>query len=211
MKKDEEYDPIDVLGATGLKYQGGKIYEEFLNDLRGEKATRVYKEMSNNDPVIGAVLYAIRTLVRQVQWSIREADDTPESKACAEFVEECLFEDMDETWSDTLSEILSFLTFGFSTHEITYKIRRGPDEEDRRFKSRFRDNGLGHRPKRWGNPRVLPGPTAKLSNALHTSRKDAALSSRRAQGQPRRAQHFEKCIYLILLRQEDYDVRGHRD
>ena len=71
MKKDEEYDPIDVLGATGLKYQGGKIYEEFLNDLRGEKATRVYKEMSNNDPVIGAVLYAIRTLVRQVQWSIR--------------------------------------------------------------------------------------------------------------------------------------------
>ena len=145
MKKDEEYDPIDVLGATGLKYQGGKIYEEFLNDLRGEKATRVYKEMSNNDPVIGAVLYAIRTLVRQVQWSIREADDTPESKACAEFVEECLFEDMDETWSDTLSEILSFLTFGFSTHEITYKIRRGPDEEDRRFKSRFRDNRIGWR------------------------------------------------------------------
>ena len=141
----EKDDFMDVLGATGLKQFSGKIYEEFLNDLRGDKAVRVFKEMSNNDPVIGAVLYAIRTLVRQVDWSVQEADDTPEARACAEFVHECLFEDMEETWSDTLSEILSFLTYGFSTHEITYKIRRGPDQEDRRFKSKFKDNRIGWR------------------------------------------------------------------
>ena len=143
--KNEEYESTDVLGATGLKYYGGKIYEEFLTDLKGDKAVRVYKEMANNDPVIGAVLYAIRTLVRQVSWSVREADESEEAKACAKFVEECLFEDMEETWSDTLSEILSFLVYGFSTHEITYKIRRGPDQEDKRFKSRFRDNRIGWR------------------------------------------------------------------
>ena len=145
MAEKDEYDEIDILGATGLKRFGGKIYEEFLTDLKGDKAIRAYKEMAYNDPVIGAVLYAIRTLVRQVEWSIREADDTPESKACAKFVEECLFEDMEETWSDTLSEILSFLTYGFSTHEITYKIRRGPEQEDKRFKSRFKDNRIGWR------------------------------------------------------------------
>ena len=111
--KNEEYESTDVLGATGLKYYGGKIYEEFLTDLKGDKAVRVYKEMANNDPVIGAVLYAIRTLVRQVSWSVREADESEEAKACAKFVEECLFEDMEETWSDTLSEILSFLVYGF--------------------------------------------------------------------------------------------------
>ena len=145
MAEKDEYDEIDVLGATGLKRFGGKIYEEFLTDLKGDKAIRAYKEMAYNDPVIGAVLYAIRTLVRQVDWSIREADDSEESKACAKFVEECLFEDMEETWSDTLSEILSFLTYGFSTHEITYKIRRGPDQEDKRFRSRFKDNRIGWR------------------------------------------------------------------
>jgi len=145
MAEKDEYDEIDILGATGLKRFGGKIYEEFLTDLKGDKAIRAYKEMSYNDPVIGAVLYAIRTLVRQVDWSIREADDSEESKACAKFVEECLFEDMEETWSDTLSEILSFLTYGFSTHEITYKIRRGPEQEDKRFKSRFNDNRIGWR------------------------------------------------------------------
>ena len=141
----DEFETMDILGATGLKSFGGKISEEFLPDLRGDKAVKMYKEMSMNDPVIGAVLYAIRTLVRQVDWSIREADDTPEAKECAEFVSECLFEDMEETWSDTLSEILSFLVFGFSTHEITYKIRRGPEQEDKRFKSRFRDNRIGWR------------------------------------------------------------------
>ena len=141
----DEFETMDVLGATGLKSFGGKISEEFLPDLRGNKAVKVYSEMAQNDPVIGAVLYAIRTLVRQVDWTIREADDTPEAKACAEFVSECLFDDMEETWSDTLSEILSFLVFGFSTHEITYKIRRGPEQEDKRFKSRFKDNRIGWR------------------------------------------------------------------
>lgn len=140
--KDET---LDILGATGLKQYGGRIYEEFLPDLKGDKAARMYKEMSMNEPVITGILYAIRTLVRQTRWEIREADDTPEAKAAAEFVSECLFEDMEQTWSDTLSEILSFLTFGFSVNEITYKIRRGPTEEDKRFKSRFTDNRIGWR------------------------------------------------------------------
>ena len=144
-EKKNEDETMDIIGASGLSQYGGRISEEFLPDLKGDKAARMYKEMSMNDPVIGAVLYAIRTLVRQVDWSIREADDTPEAKACAEFVHECLFDDMEETWSDTLSEILSFLVFGFSTHEITYKIRRGPEQEDKRFKSRFRDNRIGWR------------------------------------------------------------------
>ena len=61
----DEFETTDILGATGLKRYGGIVYEEFLPDLRGDKAVKMYKEMSMNDPVIGAVLYAIRTLVRQ--------------------------------------------------------------------------------------------------------------------------------------------------
>ena len=118
-KQNTETETLDVLGAPGLKQYGGKIYEEFLNDLKGEKATRMFKEMSMNEPVIGGVLYAIRTLVRQTRFEVREASDTPEAKAAAAFVSECLFKDMDQTWTDTLSEILSFLVYGFSVHEIT--------------------------------------------------------------------------------------------
>ena len=144
-KQNIETETLDVLGAPGLKQYGGKIYEEFLNDLKGEKATRMFKEMSMNEPVIGGVLYAIRTLVRQTRFEVREAADTPEAKAAADFVKGCLFEDMDQTWTDTLSEILSFLVYGFSVHEITYKIRRGPTQKDPKFKSRFNDNRIGFR------------------------------------------------------------------
>jgi hypothetical protein len=145
MDRDIETENLDILGATGLKQNNGRVYEEFLEDLRGDKAARVFKEMAANEPVIGGVLYAIRTLVRQTRFELREADDTPQAKEAAEFMHQCLFEDMEQTWTDTISEILSFLVFGYSVHEITYKIRRGPTEKDRRFKSRFTDNKIGFR------------------------------------------------------------------
>ena len=144
-ERDIETETLEILGASGLKQNAGRVYEEFLNDLKGDRAARMYKEMSMNEPVIGGVLYAIRTLVRQTSFEVREADDTPEAKAAAEFISECLFEDMDQTWTDTISEILSFLVFGYSVHEITYKIRRGPTEKDAKFKSRFKDNRIGFR------------------------------------------------------------------
>ena len=144
-EKKSEDETMDIIGASGLSQYGGRISEEFLPDLKGDKAARMYKEMSMNEPVITGILYAIRTLVRQTKWEIRESDDTPEAKAAADFVSECLFEDMEQTWSDTLSEILSFLTFGYSVNEITYKIRRGPTEEERQFKSKFSDNRIGWR------------------------------------------------------------------
>ena len=144
-KESRDDETLDIIGASGLKQYDGRVYEEFLPDLLGDKAVRMYKEMSMNEPVITGILYAIRTLVRQTRWEIREAADTPEAKAAADFVGECLFEDMEHTFSDTLSEILSFLTFGYSVNEITYKIRRGPTEEDKRFKSKFTDNRIGWR------------------------------------------------------------------
>jgi hypothetical protein len=144
-KINEETETLDILGAPGLKQFSGKISEEFLPDLKGDKRVRMFREMADNEPVISGVLYAIRTLCRQTSFDIREAEDTPEAKEAAEFISSCLFEDMDTTWTDTLSEILSFLTYGFSVHEITYKIRRGPTEEDPRFRSRFNDNKIGLR------------------------------------------------------------------
>ena len=41
-------------------------------------------------------------------------------------------DDMQSTWTDTVSEILSFLTYGWSYHEIVYKRRSGEQETLRR-------------------------------------------------------------------------------
>ena len=54
------------------------------------------------------------------------------------------FQDMSQTWEDTISEILSFLPFGWSYHEIVYKRRLG-DTEDPTTRSRFNDGKIGVR------------------------------------------------------------------
>lgn len=144
-QEKDELDLFQVFGRTGLKNYSGIVNEEFLEQLKHEKGTRMYREMAENDAIIGAILYAIKTLVRQVDWRIDAAEDTDDARAVADFVSECLFEDMDRTWTDTLSEILSFLVYGFSVHEITYKIRRGPDEELKTRRSKFSDGRIGWR------------------------------------------------------------------
>lgn len=80
--------------------------------------------MSENDDVVGAILYAIEMLIRQADWNVEPCGDTTADKEAAEFVKSCM-DDMSDTWIDTISEILSFLTFGWSFHEIVYKRRMG--------------------------------------------------------------------------------------
>ena len=61
---------FNEIGTTGLKYSGGQIQEEFLPALKGPKAVKVYREMRDNDPTIGAVMFAIEMLMRQVEWKV---------------------------------------------------------------------------------------------------------------------------------------------
>lgn len=100
------------------------FFEEFLPELRGYRGVQAYQEMADNDATVGAILYAIEMLMRQCEFHIEPAGDTEKDKEAAEFVESCM-DDMERTWADTLSEILSFMTYGWSYHEIVYKRRVG--------------------------------------------------------------------------------------
>ncbi|MBR0287876.1 MAG: hypothetical protein IJQ82_02745, partial [Selenomonadaceae bacterium] len=90
---------------------------------------------------IGAVLFAIKMLIRQASWSVQPAGNEKIDVEAAEFVESCLH-DMQLTWTDTISEILSFLTYGWSLHEIVYKRRMG-HKKDPRLESKFADGLIG--------------------------------------------------------------------
>lgn len=132
------------LGRTGLKYYGPYIYEEFLPELRWPRAAKIYQEMSDNDAVIGSVLYLAEMLIRGVEWRVEPASSSEADKAAAEFLISCMH-DMDSSWADTISEILSMLTYGFSFHEIVYKVRRGPDETNAKYRSQYTDGRIGWR------------------------------------------------------------------
>ena len=112
------------LGRIGQRRYSGVFFEEFLPELRGAKGAEVYTEMADNDSTVGAILFAIENLMRHCEFTIEPAGNKTEDKKAAEFVQGCL-DDMCHTWTDTLSEILSFITYGWSYHEIVYKRRMG--------------------------------------------------------------------------------------
>ena len=90
------------LGITGLKRVSGYVEEEFLPQLRGRKAVQVYREMADNDPIVGALLFAIDRLLREVEWRVEPASTKPKDKEAGEFVEQCM-DDMSHTWDGEIN------------------------------------------------------------------------------------------------------------
>jgi len=141
-------DKLDMseLGTTGLRRVGGLVQDEFVNSLRGDKGRRVFREMSENDAIIGAILFAVDKIICRLEWDVRAHTDDVEDERVA-FIQECL-DDMSDSWDETLSEILSMCVFGWAYHEIVYKRRVGPDQKDPSKRSKFNDNKIGWR--KWG-------------------------------------------------------------
>lgn len=134
---------LHEIGRSGLRESGGYIYEEFIHKLRWPYAGEIYQEMSSNDPVITAVLFCCRMLMRQVSWHVDPASDDPADAECAEFVESCM-NDMSETWDNFVDELMSYFAYGFSYHEIVYKKRCGENKEASK-RSFYNDGRIGWR------------------------------------------------------------------
>lgn len=142
-RKKREASTVEI-GVPGLTYTWGRMNEERHPRLQGTAAARVYEEMRDNDAIIGAALYSIEAYLRSVKWFVRAADDSEEAEAEAEFLETCM-NDMDSTWDEFISDVLSLITYGYSLHEIVYKVRRGLDAPSKRFRSRYSDGRVGWR------------------------------------------------------------------
>ena len=101
--------------------------------------------MADNHPVIGAILYAVEMLVRGVDWTVSPSDPNDQRAVDeAEFVSSCMT-DMSQSWPDTLSSVLSMLTYGYCYTEVVYKRRNGPDMKDASERSKHVDGRYGWR------------------------------------------------------------------
>lgn len=136
------------LGVAGAKISNGYVYEEFLPQLTLEKGRKVYREMRDNDATISAILFAIEMMLRAVDWTIEENEDTKGdqlSEDAKAFIEGVLFDDMSHTWDEFISQVLSMLPYGWQYTEVVYKRRIGPDEKDPSKRSVFDDGLIGIR------------------------------------------------------------------
>jgi len=134
-----------TLGIAGDNTHNGQIRsDEFLPELRGKRAIRKYREMRDNDSTVGAVMYSVEQILRDVDLHVKPANDSEEASKEAEFVKSVL-SDMDHTLDDHISEALSFLSYGFGWFEVVYKRRVGPNVRSQKKNSKFTDGRIGVR------------------------------------------------------------------
>ena len=141
-----QYEQVLNFGLSGLVRSGGYILEEFLKELQGQRGYKLLREMRDNDPTIGAMLYMLEQMSKQVDWNIMPYggdNATPEDEKRAEYVRSCMFDDMDKTWPETLSEISSMYWAGFAPMEVCYKVRRGEQTDASVASSSFNDGLWG--------------------------------------------------------------------
>lgn len=160
---EESFEEMKELGVAGAKITSGFVHDEFLQSLVDRAGRRVYRQMRDNDDVIGAIFFILEGIVRAVDWRIEyeEGDaeatsgantddiehisyrniDDPE-KAIA-FLEGVLFDDMDHTWEDYLIVVLTAYVFGWQYTEIVWKKRNGIKTGRDQLSSVFNDGLIG--------------------------------------------------------------------
>ena len=130
------------IGSSGLNAMQGYVTEEHHPNLAGRQALQVFRIMRENDPMIGATIFAIDNLIRQVPWTVNQKDAKQEH---ADFLQSVM-DDMSMSWGDVISECLSMLPFGFAPMEIIYKQRNGTQPPDGPIPdSRYNDGKIGWR------------------------------------------------------------------
>jgi hypothetical protein len=134
---------MEELGNTGLRQSGGQINEEFNPKLRGASGRKVYREMGDNDPIIGGILFAFEKTVTRLDWHIEKDEAVDGEDERVDFLQGAL-DDMSESWTSTLSGILSMMGYGWSYHELVYKHRSGPSDDPTK-NSRYSDGKIGWR------------------------------------------------------------------
>ena len=145
VKKLSEAAAKSTLGVAGDNTHNGQIRaDEFLPELRGKKATRKYREMRDNDSTVGAVMYAVEQILRDVDLHVHPADESGPAKVEKEFVESILV-DMEHTLDDHIAEAIGHLSYGFGWFEVIYKRRVGPTERSPKRHSKFTDGRIGVR------------------------------------------------------------------
>ncbi len=132
------------LGVSGLRRYSGFVLEDFLPQLQLWRGIDIYREMSMNDPDVGATLFAIRMMCRRVPWRVQPSTMLPFDQEAAKWLETCL-NDMSRPWADTCDEImLNMLPYGYAAQEIVYKRRCG-NNENPSMNSSYSDGRIGWR------------------------------------------------------------------
>lgn len=106
-------------GVAGYKIASGYVYDEFLHELRGLQGRRKYREMTDNDPIVGAILSSITYMLRSTEWEVDGEDEDAK-----DWLYDTLWNMPDMCFDDFITEALSMLSYGFSILEVVAQKKK---------------------------------------------------------------------------------------
>lgn len=118
---------LAAVALPGIQHAGGYLYDQFERERAWQDQSQRDEtiRLMANDSVLAPLTLAVEMMLRRVQWWVEPADESAEAKRIAERVQQSL-DEMDGLWpGDTMAQILTFLTWGWSALGVQYK--RQPD------------------------------------------------------------------------------------
>ena len=113
---------LGEMGSLGLNVFNGVTQDELKKELNWPNSLNIFKEMSTHSTV-NAPLTLYENIISGAVWSFKPPPDpTPEEKRQADIVNSMLT-DMDQSFPETIRDILSSTVFGFSVHEKVFRKR----------------------------------------------------------------------------------------
>jgi hypothetical protein len=106
--------PFVELGvASDTNPSWGLRQDEFIVQLRGRHGVKKYREMAENDPIIGAILTSMTMMLRSIEWRVEG-----KSNSAVEFVNSVMHGMDDKSWEEFVADVLTMLPYGFSLFEM---------------------------------------------------------------------------------------------
>ena len=143
--------PFSELANRQLHQAHGMDRLEFLPQLRGRKASELYRQMATSDALVAAILFEIEMVLRQVEWEVaptgtgNDGEVTDADLERADFLNTCK-DDMSHSWEQVLQGALTMLPYGFAIPEIVYKRRESADlNAPSEARTRYPDGKIGWR------------------------------------------------------------------
>jgi phage gp29-like protein len=133
--------PTKAKGADGADIVSGLFNTEYLGKLRGRDGIIELDKMRRSDDGVIRVLRMYINPIKSATWYIESGEaGNKQADEIAEAIQFDLFDDTVKSFSQMLNDILTFIPFGFSMFEPTFKV-----SESARFGMRWNLKDLGYR------------------------------------------------------------------
>lgn len=134
MKKNDEQKTKNIngqeiqigkaFGSTGTEIYAGYLDEEYLKELTGSDRAKMFDRMRRGDSIIRMILLALKLPIKSADWHFNITDDSQEyADEQKKFLETVMFEELGQSFTKWLGEVLSFFDYGYSLFEIVHQIK----------------------------------------------------------------------------------------